>query len=76
MSALRDRMIEDMKLASLAQEPQRAYIRAVRQFATHYRKSPDQSMLSASPRGGQRDRISSMSQTGPTIVAFISWSPE
>lgn len=42
MSALRDRMIEDMKLAGLAAETQRAYIRAVRQLAAHYRKSPDQ----------------------------------
>lgn len=42
MSALRDRMIEDMKLAGLAAETQRAYIRAVRQLAAHYRKPPDQ----------------------------------
>lgn len=42
MSALRDRMIEDMRLAGLAEETQRAYIRAVRQLTTHYRKPPDQ----------------------------------
>lgn len=42
MSALRHRMIEDMKLAGLAEETQRAYIRAVRQLTAHYRKPPDQ----------------------------------
>lgn len=42
MSALRHRMIEDMRLAGLAEETQRAYIRAVRQLAAHYRKPPDQ----------------------------------
>lgn len=42
MSTLRRRMIEDMKLANLAQETQRAYLRAVAQIAKHYRKPPDQ----------------------------------
>jgi integrase/recombinase XerD len=42
MSALRYRMIEDMKLAGLAEETQRAYIRAVRQLTAHYGKPPDQ----------------------------------
>lgn len=42
MSALRYRMIEDMRLAGLAEETQRAYIRAVRQLAAHYRRPPDQ----------------------------------
>jgi len=42
MSALRYRMIEDMKLAGLAEETQRAYVRAVRQLTAHYRKPPDQ----------------------------------
>jgi integrase/recombinase XerD len=41
MSALRQRMLEDMKLANLAPETQRAYVRAVRQLAEHYRHSPD-----------------------------------
>jgi len=41
MSTLRRRMIEDMKLANLAQETQRAYVRAVCQLAKHYRKPPD-----------------------------------
>jgi len=42
MSTLRRRMIEDMKLANLAHETQRAYLRAVFQLARHYRKPPDQ----------------------------------
>lgn len=42
MSALRHRMIEDMRMAGLAEQTQRVYTRAVRQLAGHYRKSPDQ----------------------------------
>lgn len=42
MTALRQRMIEDMKLRGLAPSPQRAYVQAVRDFAVHYNKPPDQ----------------------------------
>lgn len=42
MSALRYRMIEDMRLAGLSEETQRAYTRAVRQVAAHYRRPPNQ----------------------------------
>jgi hypothetical protein len=41
MSPLRLRMIEDMKLASLAPRTQTAYIAAVRRLSAHYRRSPD-----------------------------------
>lgn len=41
MSALRQRMLEDMKLANLAPETQRAYVRAVRKLAEHYHHPPD-----------------------------------
>jgi site-specific recombinase XerD len=42
MSALRYRMIEDMRLAGLSEETRRAYTRAVRQLAAHYRRPPNQ----------------------------------
>jgi integrase/recombinase XerD len=41
MSELRDRMIQDMKLAGLAEGTQRDYVRAVRQLAAYYVVSPD-----------------------------------
>ncbi len=40
MTQLRQRMIEDMQLRSLAENTQMAYVRAVRQFAEYYGKSP------------------------------------
>lgn len=42
MTPLRQRMIEDMQLRGLADKTQDAYLRAVRQLAEHYHKSPDQ----------------------------------
>jgi integrase/recombinase XerD len=41
MSALRQRMIEDMQLRGLSERTQESYIRAVRQLAEYYGKSPD-----------------------------------
>jgi integrase/recombinase XerD len=42
MTALRQKMIEDMQLHGFAERTQEAYLSAVRQLAKHYRKSPDQ----------------------------------
>ena len=42
MTPLRRRMLEDMQLRGLAPKTQQAYIRAVRQLAEYYDKSPDQ----------------------------------
>jgi hypothetical protein len=42
MTALRQRMTEDMTLAGLAAGPKAAYIRAVRSLAAHHRRAPDQ----------------------------------
>jgi integrase/recombinase XerD len=42
MSALRQKMIEDMQLRGFAERTQEAYLSAVRQLAKHYRKPPDQ----------------------------------
>lgn len=42
MSTLRQRMIEDMQLRGLSERTQESYVRAVRQLAEHYGKSPDQ----------------------------------
>lgn len=42
MTALRQRMIEDLQLRGLAEKTQVAYVRAVRQLAEHYGKSPGQ----------------------------------
>ena len=39
---LRQRMHQDLQLAGLAQGTQKAYIRAVKRFAAHFHKPPDQ----------------------------------
>ncbi len=41
MSELRNRMIQDMKLAGLVEGTRREYLRAVRQLAACYMISPD-----------------------------------
>jgi site-specific recombinase XerD len=42
MTALRQKMIDDMQLRGFAERTQEAYLSAVNQLAKHYRKSPDQ----------------------------------
>ena len=42
MSALRARMIQDMRLAGLATSTQSVYVRSVCSLAAHYRRSPDE----------------------------------
>lgn len=42
MSELRDRMIQDLKLAGLTEGTAREYLRAVRQLAAYYMVPPDQ----------------------------------
>lgn len=42
MTPLREKMLADLQLRGLASKTQDAYIRAVRQLAAHYNKSPDQ----------------------------------
>jgi integrase/recombinase XerD len=41
MTELRKRMIESLQLRGLSERTQEAYVRAVRQLAVHYDKSPD-----------------------------------
>jgi hypothetical protein len=41
MTPLRQRMTEDLQLRGLSAKTQDAYLRAVRQLAEHYPKSPD-----------------------------------
>ena len=41
MTPLRARMIEDMKLAGLADKTQEVYQQAVRGLTKHYRRPPD-----------------------------------
>ena len=41
MTALRQRMIEDMQVRNLSPHTQRAYLQYISQFACHFRKSPD-----------------------------------
>jgi integrase/recombinase XerD len=41
MTPLRQRMIEDMQLRGLSERTQTAYVRAARQLADHYHRSPD-----------------------------------
>jgi len=42
MSALRQKMMEDMQLRGLSERTQETYLRVVRQLAAHYGRSPDQ----------------------------------
>jgi len=41
MTEMRKRMIESLQLAGFSERTQEAYVRAVRQLAEHYHKSPD-----------------------------------
>ena len=41
MTELRLKMIECLQLRGLSERTQEAYVRAVRQLAKHYHKSPD-----------------------------------
>jgi len=41
MTPLRQRMVEDMQLRGLSEKTQEAYVRAARQLAEHYGKSPE-----------------------------------
>src|SRR4029450_3163793 len=41
MTPLQQRMIEDMTVRGLAKSTQHAYLRAVRDLATYYQRSPD-----------------------------------
>jgi integrase/recombinase XerD len=42
MTELRKLMVEDMQLRGMSERTQDAYVRAIRQLAQHYRKSPDE----------------------------------
>ena len=42
MTALRQKMLEDMQLHGFSERTQDSYLRAVRQLATYFNKSPDQ----------------------------------
>ena len=42
MTALRRRMIEDMRLRNLSRHTIDAYVLAVKQFANHCKRSPEQ----------------------------------
>ena len=42
MTPMRVRMIEDMRLAGLANRTQETYVQAVAGLAKHYRRSPEQ----------------------------------
>jgi len=42
MTALRERMIEDLQLHGLSNNTQVSYVRSVRFLAEYYRKPPDQ----------------------------------
>jgi site-specific recombinase XerD len=42
MSALRERMIEDMQLHGLSENTKKAYVRSVQKLAEYYQRSPDQ----------------------------------
>jgi hypothetical protein len=62
MTPLRARMIEDMKLAGLAERTQEVYLQAVRGLAKRYDRSPDTDrgggppIFAWGPRAGRRQR--------------------
>ena len=64
MSPLRMRMLEDMKLAGLAEGTQASYLRAVWQLAKYYRRAPDQ-LGEAEVRAGQSSELVRLSHGGP-----------
>jgi integrase/recombinase XerD len=41
ISALRQRMIDDMTIRNMSPLTQKAYVRAVKNFSKHFGKSPD-----------------------------------
>ena len=41
MTELRKRLIQDLQLRGMSERTQEMYVRAVRQLAEHYQKSPD-----------------------------------
>jgi len=82
MTVLRQRMIEDMQLRGLAEKTQNAYVRAVRQLAEHYGRSPDRIneeelrrylLYLKNDRGVSHD-ISCTSRTTEAFHAASSWS--
>ena len=70
VSALRQRMVEDMQLRKLAPKTQTAYIRAVKKFARFLRRSPD----SADAEDLRRFQLH-LATTGTSHTTIISMSP-
>ncbi len=66
MTALRCRMIEDMKIRNLSPVTQRCYVHAVANFAQHFNRSPDLLGL-AEVRAYRSDHLTS---TGTSWAAF------
>ena len=62
MSELRDRMIQDMKLAGLVEGTRREYLRAVHQLAAYYMLAPDQlsELIEGSASNGHVTELSSI----------------
>ena len=52
MTALRQRMINDMTVRGLAENTKLSYLRSVTGLARHYRRSPDQISAPAGELGG------------------------
>ena len=73
MTALRQRMIEDMQVRNLSPHTQRAYLQYISQFACHFRKSPDL-LGPAEIRAFQlyltRDRQLAASSVGVAVAAI------
>jgi site-specific recombinase XerD len=73
MTALRQRMIEDMQIRNLAPHTQRAYLQYVTLFAKHFRKSPEK-LGPAEIRSFQlylgQDRMLAASSIGVAVAAL------
>ena len=64
MTPLQQRMIEAMTIRGLAKSTQHAYLRAVRDLATYYKRSPD----TLSTRAIQRSRLALHEERGLTYA--------
>ena len=74
MTALRQRMREDMQLRGLAARTQESYLAAVRQLAVHYGRSPDQ--LSEDELRQYFLYLRNEKRVAPTLICRMCWPPK
>jgi len=67
MTALRQRMLEDMQPRGLAERTQEAYLSAVQQLALHYGKSPDL-ITEEEPASFNEDYVAAARDMNPSFI--------